>query len=264
MIDNVWIERAYNHNQNMLKNYADEITQSVNSTKLYDEKIRPPKPVILNEQTKTSIIFEQMFVEDVIDKYRDDKCCILNFASYKQPGGGYMTGSTAQEEMICHISNLYEILCEHKDYYEYNKKHLNHGLYHNRALYIPNVYVQTDTDLSHYIDIITCAAPNVKTAYRFWDNMSLEVERTYMEDRWNFILDIFAENNNRVHTLIVGAWGTGVFGISSQICAQSFVKALKSRHRDIPQIIMAIPDKKIEIFKKEIFNAFPLKDWSVI
>lgn len=37
------------------------------------------------------------------------KTAILNYASYKHPGGG----SSAQEEALCHESNLYPILLTH-------------------------------------------------------------------------------------------------------------------------------------------------------
>ena len=50
-----------------------------------------------------------------------------------------MEGSSAQEECLCHTSNLYNVLKRFPKYYEWNKKHNNKALYTNRAMYSENV-----------------------------------------------------------------------------------------------------------------------------
>lgn len=60
------------------------------------------------------------------------RTAILNYASYKSPGGFFLEGSPAQEEALCHESNLYPILLAFdRTYYAW----LNKALYLNRALY---------------------------------------------------------------------------------------------------------------------------------
>lgn len=64
------------------------------------------------------------------------RTAILNYASYKSPGGFFLEGSPAQEEALCHESNLYPILLAFDGtYYAWNRQRLNKALYLNRALY---------------------------------------------------------------------------------------------------------------------------------
>ena len=75
-----------------------------------------------------------------VSKENPGKVAILNFASYKNPGGGYLKGSFAQDEALCSESTLYPVLAKFTDsYYSWNREHLNHALYINRALYSPEI-----------------------------------------------------------------------------------------------------------------------------
>ena len=95
------------------------------------------------------------------------KTAILNYASYKHPGGYFLGGSSAQEEALCHESNLYPILLAFDDtYYAWNRQRLNRALYLDRAIYTPDVVFEKD-DSRKLADVITCASPNYRTAHKF-------------------------------------------------------------------------------------------------
>lgn len=184
-------------------------------------------------------------IKEAITNNSDCKVAALNFASYKQPGGLFLQGSMAQEESLCHNSNLYSILNHFTDYYKENNKNLNRGLYLNRALYIPNVYFYDDV----YCDIITCAAPSVGAALRY-KRTNLDEVRAILYDRIQFVLNI-AETNN-VEVLILGAYGCGAFGNDPEIVASVFKELLRTEfNNSFKEVIFAIPGgSNYDIFKK--------------
>lgn len=169
----------------------------------------------------------------------DARIAILNFASYKSPGGFFLEGSTAQEEALCHESNLYPILLSFKDsYYEENKKNLNRALYRNKAIYSPDVVFEHNGE-QRLFDVITCAAPNFTTAKRY-QNVTLEENDKVFLNRMNFLYKIVEKHN--VDILIAGAWGCGVFGQHPGRTCRMMLDSLFSIGYNIPQVYFAIPN----------------------
>ena len=162
------------------------------------------------------------------------KVTALNFASYRNPGGKFIDGSNAQEECLCHESNLYNILRNFTSYYKENNSKPNKNLYTDRALYSPNV-VFNRGDRIVKADVITCASPNW-TAARKW-NVS-QVENTLvLAQRIQFIKDI--AELEAVDVLILGAWGCGVFGQNPRTVARLFDFIF--RESEIKNIVYAVP-----------------------
>eukprot|EP01035_Chromulina_nebulosa_P065160 gene65160-89143_t len=75
----------------------------------------------------------------VVHEKRDRVLC-LNFASAKNPGGGFLCGSQAQEESLARCSGLYASQMAHFEMYEINRR-INSCLYSYHMLYSPSVTV---------------------------------------------------------------------------------------------------------------------------
>lgn len=74
---------------------------------------------------------------DAALKYGEGKTCVLNFASFKNPGGGFLKGTVAQEEYLCQNSTLYNVLSRFTSYYEKNRLSTNDALYSPGIVVLP-------------------------------------------------------------------------------------------------------------------------------
>lgn len=196
------------------------------------------------------VVVDDINTVEAIAKYVNGHTAVLNFASYKEPGGKFLEGSMAQEESLCHSSFLYNVLAQCQGYYQWNNEHKNRGLYKNRALYSPNVRFFHGEN-TYVADVITCAAPNLSTTRKYCD-VSPQENTAALNSRIQFLLDI--AEREKVDTLILGAWGCGVFGQDPEEVAQIFKNNLPERN--IKKVIFAIPagNNNFEAFDK-IFNS---------
>lgn len=243
-----WINRNQNaklakkHTEEMAKKYPTEIKECIKASKIYGAPDTTPPNIVHDEET--TFIFDNIDSVAAAKKYKDGTTAVLNFASYKNPGGKFFEGSIAQEECLCHASFLYNVLREMTGYYEYNNKNKNRALYKNRAIYSPNIIFQDDAS-AFTVDVITSAAPNVKAAKKYCDVEEAE-NLAHLHARLEFIRRV-AEDNN-VDVLILGAFGCGVFGQDARVVANSIKEIFKNT--SIKKIILAVPGKN------ENVNAF--------
>lgn len=180
-----------------------------------------------------------------------NKVAALNFASYKHLGGMFLKGSKAQEECLCHESFLFNVLrTKKKDFYEPNRKNLNRALYTNRALYSPNIHFYRAGEQDAVCDIITCAAPNYTTAAKY-NRIDWERNNEVLKSRIQFMLDIAASRN--IDTLILGAWGCGVFGQNPEDVASIFKKLLP--YYPFKQVVFAIPGSSHSMENYQAFES---------
>ncbi len=170
-------------------------------------------------------------------KYNEGKTAVLNFASYRHPGGMFIQGSQAQEECLCHESILYNVLKQQQSYYDWNEQHKNKSLYLNRAIYSENILFLRDGMKPIKADVITCACPNKRAAQKY-ANVSNEENSKALKERINFLLDIAAEQG--VETLILGAFGCGVFGQNPYEVAAIFKEYLEE-YKCFKKVIFAVP-----------------------
>lgn len=72
-----------------------------------------------------------------------------------------------------------------------------------------------------------------------------------MRSRIKFVLDIAKDNG--ISTLILGAYGCGVFGQDAKEVAEIFKEYLSTTHKCFEKVIFAIPrgrDKNLEEFER--------------
>lgn len=232
-------DKARAHTEEMSVKYAAEIEDCVNRTVLYDCSNIVPKSsgrIPVCEVMPLDVVSAIFSTE--IDKVSQGKVCVLNFASFKEPGGMFLEGSTAQEESLCHSSFLYNVLSSDRLSlgYEYNKTCLNRALYQDHAFYTPDVVFESGNRLKR-CDVITCAAPNFSAANRYC-SVTQEENSKVLRQRIRFVLDVMATQN--VEYPILGAYGCGVFGQSPKEVAQIFKEELMSGIFPFRRVLFAI------------------------
>lgn len=219
--------------------YLFEILDTVNKSKIYGDKLDLHSFDNSYVEGESPYGLVDIGSVEAAFKYGVGKTCILNFASYKNPGGGFLKGSMAQEESLCHSSVLYNILSRFDEqFYEYNRKHTNRSLYLDRAIYSPNVVFMCDDKVKKF-DVITCAAPNFGAANKY-SGVSINENSIVLSKRIKFILDILTVN--KCDTVILGAFGCGVFGQDSIEVAELFLSNAVL-NRGFEKVIFAVPDK---------------------
>lgn len=189
-------------------------------------------------------------------QFKHQKIASLNFADYRDCGGGYLRGMLAQEEAICGQSDLYSVISAQPDYYAWNEKHMNKGMYLDRAIYSPDILWGTSTIPQGKTDVITCAAPR-KSRGKYIRNANQQTKyysdcNAVMFNRMNFVKQI-AEDQN-VDVLILGAWGAGAFGFDAKEVAQMWQKTFKQSTSIKTVIYAIIGDKRshraVDAFKE--------------
>ena len=182
---------------------------------------------------------------------------VLAFASFTNPGGGYIQGYLGQEATLCADSYLYNVLDKQRKWYgENRRRNINCELYRNRALVVPAV--RFDRNHVHaYADVIVVAAPNVRRArqeYRVSDDALLDALR----DRIRFVLAICDELGRE--KLVLGAWGCDNNGFDAEAVAELFREELASGDFKVKQVFFAVPstrwDEDFAKFKHVLAN-FP-------
>ena len=226
---------AQSHTKEMEEKWIKEIIQSCEETKEYFPD------TVFNKMKELEHIQVFLCPENSVEaifNHAAGRTAVLNFASYKEPGGKFIDGSRAQEECLCAESYLYNVLKRFQHYYDWNKnKHLDLAMYRNRALYTPNIVFFHDNQ-SMCCDVITCAAPNITPSRKYGWGITKEKNSEVLDSRIKFVLDV--AEDNQVDTLILGAFGCGVFGQDAEEVAKIFIKYLKA-HKVFKKIIFAIP-----------------------
>lgn len=154
---------------------------------------------------------------------------VLNFASARNPGGGFQSGSQAQEESLARSSSLYASLTSTPatPFYEFHRREPS-ALYSDRIIFSPDCPVFRDDAgallASPYnVSFLTSPAPNARALRDNAPELLPQVPAV-LAQRANLVL-LLALQASCEH-LVLGAWGCGVFGNDPAMVASAFATSL--------------------------------------
>jgi uncharacterized protein (TIGR02452 family) len=169
----------------------------------------------VNQQATTFAVVNETTLQGcarLIASQQYQRIGVLNFASAKNPGGGFLRGARAQEESLARSSALYFSLRQCPEYYA---SHRTQGtcLYSDRMIYSPACPVfRADAGQwltqPYVVDIITSPAPNAGAVRQNEPANCLHIVPVLVE-RASKILALAAAH--QCDALVLGAWGCGVF-----------------------------------------------------
>jgi len=177
----------------------------------------------------------------------DDPVVLLNFASARNPGGGFLNGAKAQEEDLCRCSGLYPTLVVDaaRAYYAVNRAGRS-LLYSDHMIYSPGVPFFRVKGTGELLDepfrcaIITAPAPNAGPILQRDPAAGPAIAETFQR-RWGQVLAIARDRGHR--RLLLGAWGCGAFQNDPAVAAGAFASWLREARfaGAFHQVVFAIP-----------------------
>lgn len=229
----------------------DKIAHSVAQTRTYTpEAIQALKDEVLAQDKnnfETQIeVWNCSTIEALQKLDGNSKIGILNFASAKNPGGGFLGGASAQEESLARSSGLYTALSKDREMYEYNRSRST-LLYSDYLIHSPEVVFWFD-DEGNYLpellvaDVITSPAPNRGAILQnnWKDELALLPE--VFKQRIIQVLSIAYRNG--CDSLILGAWGCGVFRNEPADVAAYFDEVIRTHFKSaFKKIVFAVYDR---------------------
>ena len=188
----------------------------------------------------------------LVERYGPDRVAALNFASAKNPGGGFLNGSQAQEESLARASALYACLLPQTAYYDANRAGKS-SLYTDHMIVSPRVPVFRDDDdrlleAPWEVTIITSPAPNAGAIAKNDPVSSESIEPTFRR-RIEQVLAAAAVFDQTA--LVLGAWGCGVFANDPTMVARRFGEFLLDDGpfaRAFEHVTFAVFDRKGQSF----------------
>ncbi|MEV6216872.1 TIGR02452 family protein [Nocardia sp. NPDC051833] len=178
---------------------------------------------------------------------------ILNFASARNPGGGYLRGARAQEEDLCRSALLYTCLIEATDYYAAHRSSSDLA-YSHRVIVSPDVPVIRDDEdaLSEPFPVtfLTSPAPNAGELARRAVTVDLPLLLAERAERV-----VAAAARHEVRTLVLGAWGCGVFRNDPVQVADAFAAALEQWGAAFDRVVFAVWDRAAVSANRTAFDA---------
>ena len=163
----------------------------------------------------------------LVDEFGPGKVAALNFASAKNPGGGFLSGSQAQEESLARASALHACLERHATYYDENRR-TSSLLYTDHMIVSPRVPVFRDDEdrlleAPWEVTIVTAPAPNAGAVAKNNAHDGDRIVPTFRRRIEHVLAAVVVFDQS---ALVLGAWGCGVFGNDPATVAGLFAEFL--------------------------------------
>ncbi|MFD9791164.1 TIGR02452 family protein [Streptomyces sp. NPDC059070] len=208
------------------------LTASIDGTRLYG-----PGPVPVTPATDGSSV-RAVTGESSLEAARrmvaaaPGEVAVLNFASARNPGGGFLNGAQAQEEALCRASALYATLLTVPGFYEHHRADRD-VFYSDRVVHSPGVPVFRDDrgrllDEPFRVGFLTSPAPNAGVIRQRTPHAVDRIPAALV-GRAERVLETAAACGYR--RLVLGAWGCGVFRNDPERVAGAFHAHLTGRGR---------------------------------
>jgi len=244
-------------------NIKEKVNQSIQRTELYSPKDTNDLllKIIPNQQYETVIEITNETTLAAAKRLLNEgteKVIALNFASARNPGGGFLKGSTAQEESLSRASSLYHSLISKEQMYEYNRK-LKTCLYSDYMIYTPGAVVfRNDSgkleEKPYHVSFITSPAVNAGVV-RMKESIAAKYQiHPVMKKRIEKILSLGIYHG--YDTIVLGAFGCGVFKNNPADVARYFKEAIYQNPKfknQYKRIVFAVLDTTDE---KRTYNSF--------
>ncbi|MFJ3086355.1 TIGR02452 family protein [Streptomyces sp. NPDC086838] len=222
-----------------------DVAAALTGTRLYGPD---PVPVAVLDRDRTPAIEvtgeSSLEAAARMSRERPGRIAVLNYASARNPGGGYLNGAQAQEEALCRASALYATLLRVPDFYAHHRAERS-VFYTDRVIHSPGVPVFRDDrgrllDTPYTVGFLTSPAPNTgvirartpQEAHRVPAALAARAER---------VLEVAAVCGYR--RLVLGAWGCGVFQNDPAVVAGAFHALLTGEGRfagHFEQVVLGI------------------------
>jgi len=222
---------------------ANRMAKAIANTIEYPNLVPPPSVDAPGDRTTAIEVVNEGTLTAAARLAKQLDVAVLNFASAKSPGGGFLNGSRAQEESLAMSSGLYPCLLG-REMYDFHK-FTRGGMYTPWVVYSPSVPVIRDDDgvllaVPYSVAFLTSPAVNAGAVRKHRVASEAEILEQ-MELRVDKVLSVAAHHG---HTAVVlGAWGCGAFGNDPGEIANLFRTALEGRFAGVFQhVVFAVLD----------------------
>ncbi|WP_093797511.1 TIGR02452 family protein [Streptomyces sp. Wb2n-11] len=237
---------------------GDALAAALAGTRTYG-----PGPVPVTPDTDRTTVFE-VTGESSLEAARrlagaaPGPVAVLNFASARNPGGGYLNGAQAQEEALCRGSALYATLLRAPGFYAHHRADRS-PFYTDRVIHSPGVPVFRDdrgalVAAPYTAGFLTSPAPNAGVIRSREPDLAHRIPAA-LASRAGRVLETAAACGYR--RLVLGAWGCGVFRNDPAAVAGAFHAHLTGEGRfsgHFDEVVFGVLDRTREASVRGAFR----------